>query len=119
MHRVFIQVCCKYPHGNALANYIQSMAKAILYAGYEVILVTNINEEYDFATIVRINGQIAIRPVMPSSNAVIKEQQRLTGYCEERLGVLKEYNIDKNDGIIVLNLESEYFLNQLFEMGKK
>lgn len=118
MKRVFIQARCKYPHGGALANYIQNLAKAISNAGYEVILAVDINLDYDSSEVIRLNRPITIIPVMPSEDPVIRQRQRESGYCDERLGILKNYHIDEHDRVIVLGLRNEYFLKQLFAYGK-
>lgn len=118
MKRVFIQARCKYPHGGALANYIQNLAKAISNAGYEVILAVDINLDYDLSEVICLNKSITIIPVMPSEDSIIRQRQRESGYCDERLGIIKKYQIDKNDRVIVLGLRNEYFLKQLFNYGK-
>ncbi len=119
MSRVFIQVKCKYPHGEALANYIQNLAKAISYAGYEVIVATDINEEFDLATIARMNRPITVVPIVPSKDEAQCQKQKATGFCEERIGLLKEYGITEKDRVLVFWLKSEYFLNELFRFGKQ
>ncbi|MBD5521761.1 MAG: glycosyltransferase family 4 protein [Lachnospiraceae bacterium] len=119
MSRVFIQVKCKYPHGEALANYIQNLAKAVLCAGYEVIIATDINEEYDFSTIERLNIPITVIPVVPSEDEAVYQTQKATGFCEERLGLLREYEITSEDRVLVFWLKSEYFLNELFRFEKQ
>ncbi len=119
MKRVFIQACVRYPHGGALSNYIQSLAKAISYAGYEVILAVNINKEYDIKTVISSSKPIIIIPVMPNEDASIWKEQRRTGYSAERLGILEKYNINKDDCVIILDLWSEYFLERLFKLGKE
>lgn len=119
MNRVFIQALCKYPHGGALANYTQNLAKAILNVGCEVILATNINVSYNFCDIVRLSKPITVIPVMPSEDVKIRQRQRETGYCDERLGILRKYEIDKGDKVIVLGLRSEFFLDRLFKYGKE
>lgn len=119
MNRVFIQALCKYPHGGALANYTQNLAKAILNVGCEVILATNINVSYNFCDIVQLSKPITVIPVMPSEDVKIRQRQRETGYCDERLGILRKYEIDKGDKVIVLGLRSEFFLDRLFKYGKE
>lgn len=119
MKRVFIQACVRYPHGGALANYIQNLAEAIIHVGYEVILAININKEYDVETVISSSQPIVVIPVIPSEDMSIREEQRRTGYSAERLGALEKYHIDKDDCVIVLDLWSEYFLDRLFEEGRK
>lgn len=119
MSRVFIQVKCKYPHGEALANYIQNLAKAVLCAGYEVIIATDINEEYDLSTIARMNIPITVVPIVPDKDEAQCRKQKATGFCEERIGLLKEYGITEKDRVLVFWLKSEYFLNELFRFGKQ
>lgn len=119
MNRVFIQVKCKYPHGEALANYVQNLAKAVLCAGYEVIIATDINEEYDFSTITHLNVPIRVIPVVPSEDEVEYQMQKATGFCKERLGLLKEYGITSEDRVLVFWLKSEYFLNKLFQFERQ
>lgn len=118
MRRVFIQVYCKYPHGEASSNYIQNLAKAILGAGYEVILATDINEDYEISSIISSNKPITVIPVVPSRDRVKCKMQKEKGFCDERIGILKEYNISKDDIVIMLWLKSEYFLNRLFELER-
>lgn len=119
MKRVFIQACVKYPHGGALANYIQNLAEAIVYAGYEVILAININKEYDIETVISSSKPIIVIPVIPSEKMAIRQKQRQTGYSAERFGILEKYNVKKDDCVIILDLWSEYFLKKLFELGKE
>lgn len=118
MRRVFIQTSCKYPHGEALANYIQSLSKAILNVGYEVILVTGINEEYAFEAVVLDSEPIKIVPIMSKADTISK-QERITRYCDERIKVLEKYEIDREDRVIVFEPRNEYFLNRLFEKREK
>lgn len=115
MRRVFIQAYCGYPHGGALANYVENLAKTIIYAGYEVILVTDISKEYDGCSSIGFRPLIHVEPVMPSENEEILLRQRKTGYCRERLGVLEEYEVTKDDRVIVLALRNEIFLEKLFD----
>ena len=44
--RIIICGLFKYPRGNACANYMQNLTKALIAAGYEVVLVCDINTEY-------------------------------------------------------------------------
>lgn len=118
MNRVFIQVYCKYSHGEASSNYIQNLAKAILGAGYEVILATDINEDYELSTIISSNKPITVIPVVPSKDRVKSQLQKEKGFYDERVRILKDYNLSKDDRVIMLWLKSEYFLNRLFELER-
>lgn len=115
MRRVFIQAYCGYPHGGALANYIENLAKTIVYAGYEVILITDISKEYEGCPSIGSQPFVHVEPVMPSEDGEMLLRQRRTGYCRERLGVLKKYGITGADRVIVLYLRNEFFLEKLFE----
>ena len=53
-------------------------------------------------------------PVVPSEDEVEYQMQKATGFCKERLGLLKEYGITSEDRVLVFWLKSEYFLNKLF-----
>lgn len=119
MSRVFIQVYCNYPHGEASSNYIQNLAKAILAAGYEVILATDINEDYEVSDIISSNKPITVIPVVPSRDEKESQQQKKKGFYDERIGILKEYGITKDDRVIILWLKNEFFLNQLFAFEKE
>lgn len=119
MGRVFIQAYCEYPHGGALANFIQNLTKAILCSGYEVILLTDINKEYTFSDIVLANSQITVIPIMASEDAEICRKQKQTGFCDERIGALKKYKISQEDRVMIFWIKSEYFLERLFELEKE
>lgn len=119
MNRVFIQAHARYPHGGALANYIQNLAEAIVCAGYEVILVSAINGDYDMEFVISSSKPIVVIPIVPSQDELIRQEQRRTGYYVERFGVLEKYNADNGDCVIVLDIWNEYFLRRLFEFGKK
>lgn len=119
MSRVFIQVYCKYPHGEASSNYIQNLAKAILGAGYEVILATDINEDYEVSSIIMSNKPVTVIPVVPGGDVKKSQMQKKKGFCDERIGILKQYGISKEDRVLILWLKSEYFLSQLFEFEKE
>lgn len=119
MSRVFIQVYCKYPHGEASSNYIQNLAKAILGAGYEVILATDINEDYEVSSIITANKPVTVIPVVPDRDVKKSRMQKKKGFCDERIGILKQYGISKDDRVLILWLKSEYFLNRLFEFEKE
>lgn len=119
MGRVFIQVYCKYPHGGALANFIQNLAKAILYAGYEVILLTDINREYSLSEINAGNPSLTVIPVVASSEEETGRRQKATGFCDERIGALRKYKITKEDRVLVFWIKSEFFLEKLFTLEKE
>lgn len=119
MSRVFIQVYCEYPRGGALANFIQNLTKAILCSGYEVILLTDINKEYDFSEIVLANSQIAVIPIVASDDVEVCSRQKRTGFCDERIGALRKYKISKEDRVMVFWLKNEYFLERLFELERE
>lgn len=119
MKRVFIQAYAKYPHGGALSNYIQNLAKAIVYAGYEAILAININGEYDFENVISLSKPIVVIPVIPSEDMAVRQRQRKTGYSAERLGILEKYSINKDDCVIILDLMNEYFLNKIFDVKRE
>lgn len=119
MSRVFIQVYCEYPHGGALSNFIQNLSKAILNAGYEVILLTDINKEYALADIITASSPVTVIPVVASKNEEEYRRQKQTGFCDERLGILKKYKITKEDLVMIFWLKSEYFLERLFELEKE
>lgn len=121
MNRVFIQDGCKYPHSGAHANYIQNLAYAVLNAGYEVIMAVDINLEYDLSTIFKLSKPVIVIPITRSDDEMIRKRQHESGFCDERLGVLKKYKIDNSDIVIVMGmgLRSEYFLKRLFEYGKE
>lgn len=118
MCRVFIQVYCKYPHGEALANYTQNLANAFVHAGYETILATDINDDYDLSLINKLNNQITVIPIVLDKDTQKCQKQKNTGFCDERIGVLKKYQITKNDVVLVIWLRNEYFLKKLFEFQK-
>lgn len=119
MSRVFLQVYCMYPHGEASSNYIQNFAKAILGAGYEVILATDINKDYEVSSVISSNKPVTVIPVVPSRDEAKSRMQKKKGFCEERVGILKKYGVSKDDKVLVFWLKSEYFLNRLFELGKE
>ncbi len=119
MRRVFIQVYCKYPHGEASSNYIQNLAKAIVAAGYEVILATDINEDYEIESIISAHKPITVIPVVPSRDKIKSQVQKMRGFYDERIGVLKKYRITKDDRVLILWLKSEYFLDRLFAFEKE
>lgn len=119
MRRVFIQAYCGYPHGGALANYVENVAKTIVYAGYEAVLVTDTGKEYDGCSDMASWSFVHVRPVMPSEDGEVLLRQKKTGYCKERLGVLEEFEITGADRVIVLGLRNEFFLEKLFEYRDK
>lgn len=118
MNRVFIQVYCKYPHGEALANYIQNLARACVCAGYQVILATDINNEYDLSLTDETDHHIEVIPVVSDQDMQKRQKQKSTGFCDERIGVLKEHGITRNDIVFVVWLRNEYFLGQLFALRR-
>lgn len=119
MSRVFIQVYCEYPRGGALANFIQNLTKAILCSGYEVILLTDINKEYDFSDIILANSSITVIPIVASEDMQICSRQKQTGFCDERIGTLRKYKISKEDRVMIFWLKNEYFLERLFELERE
>lgn len=118
MNRVFIHMPNKFPNG-PVSNYIQNLSKAILRAGYETIIATDIAEGYNITSMPLLNPDITIIPVTPSKDENIRKLQRETGYWNERYNILKKHKIDKDDKVIVCGLRNEYFLNKLFEFKKQ
>lgn len=119
MSRIFIQAYCQFPHGSALANYVQNWGKAVSYAGYDVILVTDINKDFDLDKYKLFYKSMDIVSISPSENMAKRQLQRKNGFCEERLDVLKRYRINKSDKVIVLGIRNEVFLEKLFEFREK
>ncbi len=119
MSRVFIQAYCSYPHGGALANFIQNLTKAVLYLGYDVLLLTDINKEYSFEDVILANSRITVIPIVASEDGEISRRQKQTGFCDERIGALKRYNICREDRIMIFWLKNEYFLEKLFELERE
>lgn len=118
MNRVFIHAYCQYPHSGARANYIENLAKAIMKAGYEVVLATDLNPEYDFSLVVKKNQPVTIVPVMPDIDPKIWKTQRSSGFWAERLEVMQKYEIGQGDVVLLFGIESEYFVHKLLEFGK-
>lgn len=119
MRRVFIQAYCSYPHSGALANYIENLGKAIDHAGYEVILITDISKEYDGCSAFSSQKFVHVEPVMPVEDGDKRQEQRRTGYCRERMGVLKAFAITAADKVVVLGIRNEFFMENLFAYRDK
>lgn len=119
MSRVFIQAYCSYPHGGALANFIQNLTKAILYLGYDVYLLTDLNREYEFTDTILVNSQITVIPIVASEDGATSRRQKQTGFCDERIGALRKYNICQEDRIMIFWIKNEYFLERLFELERE
>lgn len=117
--RVFIICNCKFPRGGALSNYIQYLSSAILLAGYETIIVSDINSEY----ILFQKGLVKydehnIECIMVSNNKFVKHIQYRTGFICERFKILRKYNILSSDVLIVLG-QNEIFFNKLLKYRDK
>ena len=114
LKKVFIQAFCKYPHGGALANYVESLAKAISYAGYKVVLITDLNEEYEESEQKHFEMFDAVYITKPSKDIEMRRHQGKCGFAKERLEAMKQEQIEKDDVVIILGIYNEYMLNKLF-----
>lgn len=112
--RIFIQSYCKYPHGGALANYVENLSKAFSYAGYPIVMITDLNEEYSVAEKKHYEMFDAVYIIKPSDDLEVRAQQIEQGFTIERLGAMKQEAITKNDIVVVLGIRSEHMLNELF-----
>lgn len=119
MKHVFIQTDCKFPRSGAFANYVENLSKAISCAGYQVVLLTDVNKEYNPLCETFANESIKFIPIVSSDNMEIRQIQRETGFCTERIQGLKEYNISKEDRVIIFGLRNDYFLNELFALREE
>lgn len=117
--RVFIICNCKFPRGGALSNYIQYLSSAILLAGYETIIISDINSEYIFSDKGKAKyGEHHIECITVSNNKLFKHIQYRTGFAYERFKILRKYNISRSDVIVVLG-QSKIFYNKLLKYREK
>lgn len=115
MKRVFIQSYCKYPHGGALANYVKNLASAISYAGFSIILVSDLNEEYEVTDQKYFHMFYRVYGIKASDEKELQKRQKQCGFSEERLAVMKQEQITKDDVVIVLGIYNEYMLKELLK----
>lgn len=112
--RIFIQSYSKYPRGGALSNYIENFSKAFSNAGYSIIMITDLNEEYSLLEKRHFEIFDAVHIIKPSDDIEISNQQRKCGFAKERLEAMKQENITQNDVVVVLGIYNEYILRKLF-----
>lgn len=118
--KVFIQTEVKYPRYGAQANYVENLAKAIMHSGYDVIIISGINEEYLNPTNELGYKGAKIKPIIPSKDEERNREQRKHGYCQERMNAMMECNISKEDIVITFQIGYNQFYHEaLLELRNK
>lgn len=110
--RIFLYGFLNYPRGSAPANYVQYLSQALKKAGYDVYIITNINEEVSFQ---QKEGHLSYKdtkiiPFNMSKNKVLHylEFNYLKGYT--LVNILKGYNLSEKD--IVLLYSSDLYIHR-------
>ena len=105
MKRIFIQAGnIAFPRGSAQANYIENLSKAIIVNGYEVILISGINQECIEDAKMSVYNGIVVEPIVQSTDEEKKQYQREHGFTEERMQALLDHNIKAEDIVITFEI---------------
>ena len=111
--KIFIQCYCRYPHGSALANYVENLAKGLNNAGYYVVLVCDVNSEESTDNLSYINSLYVIEASSDFKTAI---KQKENGFSKERIEALIRENISSEDVLILLGLYNAVFLKRLYKL---
>lgn len=119
MKKVFFISNCNFPRGNPMANYIQYFMLAIKAAGYEPILISNINNEYiSSKSSYTTYEKLQIVPLRTSTNRIIRHFQYNYIFPLISVQKLKELKITSED-IVFLYGENKILCMKALSLRKK
>ena len=110
--KAFIHAACKYSHGTPGANYLDAFSKLLIECGLEVVLITNHNPDYELLEFLGSTGYYEIFEIEEFNYLHLewieeKEEdferlfQTRTGFADDRINVMKKWEINKDDLIFI------------------
>lgn len=109
-----MQIYCHYPRGGAAANYLENMAKLFVAAGYQVILISDINKGCNISEDKSFSFFDAVYPIEYSVDVVLRERQMKDNLAPERLSAMETEKISQDDIVFIYGIWGEYMLKELF-----